>query len=105
METQFLTEVLPICADENDIDQAQFLAFAKGEIAPNRNIKCFAKCAFIKFGLMDDGGNWFIDNDVINKIKQENANDAEEYLNCVKNNQGDDCDKAYQVFECIDVKF
>lgn len=104
---KFMTDIMPKCAKENGLKQSAVLSFASGDIPPTRANKCFTKCVFAKFGLMDSSGNVATNNDFIKKIRKTNANEAQMYVNCANNKsnkKSDQCETAYAVMQCVNKK-
>lgn len=98
---------MPKCAKENGLKQSAVLAFASGNIPSTRANKCFTKCVFVKFALMDSNGKISTNNDFIKKVQSNNAKEAKYYVDCVnnKNNiKSDVCETAYAVMQCVNNK-
>lgn len=89
------------CTEETKVDPELINRADKGDFVDDGNLKCFAKCFYMKAGFMNDEAE--LQMDVIkSKIPTEaNRERALEIIEKCKGITGaDSCDKAYAIHKC-----
>lgn len=95
--------IVPKCVTESKVDAATVAkVFGTDDVIdPTPENKCFMKCLYVNFGMMDEAGKITPEN-LNAELKDESK--GEKYRECTTKadiNKPDPCDTAYELHKCL----
>ncbi|KAF5304936.1 hypothetical protein FQR65_LT00820 [Abscondita terminalis] len=94
--------ILKECIHEENPHPAHLNRLKQGEFVDDPKLKCFIKCAVIKYNEMTSNGT-LVAETIKNNIHVKLSNEQKIQLikTCQEGNKTDLCDYAYKAFKCI----